>query len=157
MHGEQGRRLLLRILKTLSKADLTYERLAQALALREQIEISRLLDRFVDKLPKDQRAALQLHSPPSRAEVRWAQLTGQGPGLRLEGRPHFAFTARPWTSEALAAGRHPPDLVPDSDWVWVNADAAQQGIGTASCGPGVLPQYRLEPRPVTLGLAFKPL
>ena len=75
MHGEQGRRLLLRILKTLSKADLTYERLAQALALREQIEVSRLLDRFVDKLPKEQRAALQLHSPPGRAEVRCASDT----------------------------------------------------------------------------------
>jgi hypothetical protein len=75
MHGEQGRRVLLRILKTLSKADLTYERLAQALALREQIDVSRLLDRFVHKLPKEQRAALQLHSPPGRAEVRCASDT----------------------------------------------------------------------------------
>jgi beta-galactosidase len=39
----------------------------------------------------------------------------------------------------------------------VNADAAQQGIGTASCGPGVLPQYRLDPRPVTFALRFRVL
>ena len=31
--------------------------------------------------------------------------------LRLEGRPHFELTVRPWTSESLAAARHPTDLV----------------------------------------------
>ena len=77
----------------------------------------------------------------SRTEVRWAVL---GDRLRLEGRPHFDLTVRPWTSEALAAARHPTDLVADDDWLFVNADLAQQGLGSASCGPGVLPQYRLD-------------
>ena len=86
----------------------------------------------------------------SRADVRWAELTGGGAGLRLEGRPHFALTVRPWTSEALAAARHPTDLVPDPDRLWVNADHALQGIGTASCGPGVLPPYRLSRQAATL-------
>ena len=88
----------------------------------------------------------------SRTEVRWAQL---GDALRVEGRPHFELTVRPWTSEALAAAKHPPDLVPDPDWVWVNADLAQQGLGSASCGPGVLPQYRLLPGPSVFGLVFR--
>jgi beta-galactosidase len=113
------------------------------------------LGRFSRTLEELQTPYLMPQENGSRADVRWAELTGDGPGLRLEGRPHFALTARPWTSEALAAARHPPDLVPDPDWVWVNADAAQQGIGTASCGPGVLPQYRLDPRPVTLALLFR--
>ena len=78
----------------------------------------------------------------SRTEVRWAVLGGR---LRLEGRPHFELTVRPWTREALAAARHPTDLVADDDWLYVNADLAQQGLGSASCGPGVLPQYRLDP------------
>ena len=50
--------------------------------------------------------------------------------------------------EALAAARHPTDLVADADWLCVNADLAQHGLGSASCGPGVLPQYRLEPAPM---------
>ncbi|WP_028063541.1 glycoside hydrolase family 2 TIM barrel-domain containing protein [Solirubrobacter soli] len=87
-----------------------------------------------------------------RTEVRWASLGG----LRLEGHPHFGLTVRPWTSEALAAAKHPPDLAPDPDWVWVNADLAQQGLGSASCGPGVLPQYRLLPGPMTFSLTLKP-
>ena len=78
----------------------------------------------------------------SRTEVRWATLGGR---LRLEGRPHFELTVRPWTTEALAAARHPTDLVADDDWLYVNADLAHQGLGSASCGPGVLPQYRLNP------------
>jgi beta-galactosidase len=88
----------------------------------------------------------------SRTEVRWASLGGR---LRLEGRPHFELTVRPWTSEALAAARHPPDLVADPDWLYVNADLAQQGLGSASCGPGVLEPYRLLPAPSTLTLILK--
>jgi beta-galactosidase len=113
--------------------------------------------RFARTVDELQTPYLMPQENGSRADVRWAQLTGPGPGLRLEGRPHFALTARPWTSEALAAARHPPDLVADPDWVWVNADAAQQGIGSASCGPGVLPQYRLDPHAVTLELRFRAL
>jgi beta-galactosidase len=93
----------------------------------------------------------------SRTAVRWAELTGEAGGLRLEGRPHFELTARRWTSEALAAAKHPPDLVPDPNWIWVNADLGQQGIGTASCGPGVLPQYRLEPEAAAFGLYLQAL
>jgi beta-galactosidase len=90
----------------------------------------------------------------ARTEVRWARL---GDALRVEGRPHFGLTVRPWTSEALAAAKHPPDLVPDPAWVWVNADLAHQGLGSASCGPGVLPQYRLLPGPMTFGLVMRAL
>ena len=75
----------------------------------------------------------------NRTEVRWATLTdAAGAGLRVEGRPHFELTARRWTSEDLDAATHTPELVP-RDRIWVNLDHAQQGIGTASCGPGVLP------------------
>jgi beta-galactosidase len=91
----------------------------------------------------------------SRTEVRWATLTdGAGHGLRLEGRPTFELTARPWTSEALAAARHPADLVPDPERIWVNADLAHNGIGSASCGPGVLARYRLEPETFAFALRF---
>ncbi|MFF0287421.1 glycoside hydrolase family 2 TIM barrel-domain containing protein [Streptomyces sp. NPDC005262] len=79
----------------------------------------------------------------ARADVRWAELTdGGGAGLRAEGTTPFWFTARRWTSEQLDAAEHLPDLVA-GETVWVNLDHAMQGIGSQSCGPGVLPQYRL--------------
>lgn len=86
----------------------------------------------------------------SRADVRWAVLTDEtGAGLRLTGAPTFALTVRPWTTEALARARHTVDLEP-SGRTWVNVDLAQHGIGSASCGPGVLPQYALDAAPATL-------
>ncbi|NDZ99777.1 hypothetical protein G3I28_10565, partial [Streptomyces sp. SID10116] len=66
-----------------------------------------------------------------------------------------AFTARRWTTEQLDAARHRTDLVP-GDTVWVNLDIDRHGIGTQSCGPGVLPQYELRatPRPSSLSCVF---
>ncbi|HPZ69810.1 MAG TPA: glycoside hydrolase family 2 TIM barrel-domain containing protein [Dermatophilaceae bacterium] len=85
----------------------------------------------------------------NRTEVRWASLTSRhGTGLRIEGRPHVEFTARRWTSEDIDAARHPTDLTPGGR-IWVNIDAAQHGLGSAACGPEVLPQYRLAARSTT--------
>ncbi|HET9006440.1 MAG TPA: beta-galactosidase small subunit, partial [Actinomycetes bacterium] len=92
----------------------------------------------------------------NRRDVRWATLTdGHGKGIRAEGEPTFDLTARPWTSEQLDAARHPTDLHP-GDRVWVNLDLAQQGIGSASCGPGVLPAYRLDPAPASFTVRLYP-
>lgn len=84
-----------------------------------------------------------------RADVRWARLTDRtGSGVRVGGAPVFALTVRPWTSRALVRAKHTIDLH-SSGRTWVNVDLAQHGIGSASCGPGVLPQYRLDAAPVT--------
>ncbi|MEV0090844.1 glycoside hydrolase family 2 TIM barrel-domain containing protein [Streptomyces sp. NPDC050738] len=88
----------------------------------------------------------------ARADVRWAEIGG----IRVEGEPAFSFTARRWTTEQLDAAEHPTDLTP-GDTVWVNLDHAQQGIGSQSCGPGVLPQYQLHAAPAEFGFTFVPL
>jgi beta-galactosidase len=75
----------------------------------------------------------------ARADVRRAEIGG----VRIEGDPEFSFTARRWTTEQLDGAGHLTDLVP-GDTVWVNLDHAQQGIGSQSCGPGVLPQHQLQ-------------
>ncbi|MER6950609.1 glycoside hydrolase family 2 TIM barrel-domain containing protein [Nonomuraea sp. NPDC000554] len=89
-----------------------------------------------------------------RADVRWADLTAaDGTGIRVTGAPVFGLTARRWTTADLERAAHRPDLVP-GDRVHVNLDLAQQGVGTASCGPGALPTYVLEAGPTTLRLRF---
>ncbi len=85
----------------------------------------------------------------ARADVRWAEIGG----LRIDGDPAFWFTARRWTTEQLDAAEHRGDLVP-GDTVWVSLDHAHQGIGSQSCGPGVLPQYRLTPSPARFTFTF---
>ncbi|MFD0318041.1 glycoside hydrolase family 2 TIM barrel-domain containing protein [Streptomyces flavalbus] len=85
----------------------------------------------------------------ARADVRWVELGG----LRIEGDPAFWFTARRWTTEHLDAAAHLTDLAP-GDRVWVNLDHAQHGIGSQSCGPGVLPRYELRAAPAEFSFVF---
>jgi beta-galactosidase len=93
-----------------------------------------------------------------RADVRWAELTdGTGTGLRVAGDGDtFGLTVRRWTSADLDAALHPVDLVP-GDRIWLTVDLAHRGVGTASCGPDVLPQHELHAAPVSLRLALTPL
>ncbi len=78
----------------------------------------------------------------NRRHVRWAELRGPDGGVRIEGAPTFELTVRRWTSEDLDAARHTTDLAARNE-VYLNLDLAQTGLGTASCGPGVLPRYTL--------------
>ncbi|MBY8340659.1 DUF4981 domain-containing protein [Streptomyces spinosirectus] len=88
----------------------------------------------------------------ARPDVRWAEIGG----LRIEGDPNFVFTARRWTTEHLDAATHLTDLTPGNT-VWVNLDHGLHGIGTGSCGPGVLPQYQLRPEPAEFSFIFTEL
>ncbi len=113
--------------------------------------------RFAASVDELQTPYVRPQEDGNRTEVRWATLTdGTGAGLRVEGRPHFDLTARRWTSEDLDAASHTPDLVP-RDRIWVNLDHAHHGIGTASCGPGVLPQHRLEAVPASFAVRLSPI
>ncbi|MFF1449984.1 glycoside hydrolase family 2 TIM barrel-domain containing protein [Streptomyces sp. NPDC058274] len=93
----------------------------------------------------------------NRTDVRSLLLTsGGGAGIRVDGEPVFDFTARRWTTEELDAATHTTDLTP-GELVHLNLDFAQHGLGSASCGPGVLPPYRLQARKASLTLTFTPL
>ncbi|MEK3724104.1 glycoside hydrolase family 2 TIM barrel-domain containing protein [Paenibacillus sp. FSL H8-0034] len=80
----------------------------------------------------------------NRTDTRWLALTNeQGAGLLATGSPQFEFTARRYTSEDLEKAKHTYELK-ERDRVFLHLDLAQNGIGSASCGPGVLPQYLLK-------------
>lgn len=90
----------------------------------------------------------------NRADVRWTRLTAEaGDSLRIDGSPTFDLTTRRWTSEELDAATHTVDLVP-GELIHLNLDLAQNGLGTASCGPGVLPRYLLHPQKTSFTLTF---
>ncbi|WP_399082811.1 glycoside hydrolase family 2 TIM barrel-domain containing protein [Streptomyces sp. BBFR2] len=90
----------------------------------------------------------------ARPGVRWAELTRpDGTGLRIDGVPEFFLTARRWTTEELDAARHTTDLTP-GDQVWLHLDHAQHGLGSRSCGPGVLPRHRLTAGPARFAFTF---
>ena len=80
-------------------------------------------------------------------DARWLRLTDRrGRGVEVRGNPTIGFSASHFTAADLTTARHTNELEP-RDEVILSLDVAQRGLGTASCGPDTLPQYRLsEPR-----------
>jgi beta-galactosidase len=78
-----------------------------------------------------------------KTDVRWLTLYNQdGYGIKVEGFPSFEFSASHFTANDLFSARHTYELTPRSE-TWLNIDHGIRGLGTASCGPDTLDQYRL--------------
>ena len=79
----------------------------------------------------------------NKTDVRWAALMGaDGAGLLVTGAELFEVSVHPFTLQNLDQAKHTYEL----EWrdvVTLYVDCAQSGLGSAACGPGVLPQYEL--------------
>ncbi len=88
---------------------------------------------------------------PQENGARWARAlqlnSGDGQRIDIWGDA-FAFSARPWSQQALAAAGHTYQ-VRAAGKLHLTRAPRQHGIGTASCGPGVLGTYRLLPENLT--------
>ena len=80
-------------------------------------------------------------STGNRTDVRWMQLTDEGgKGCRIEADSLFQFSTVPFSDVILEKARHINELKRDGK-ITIHLDAEQAGVGTATCGPGVLPSY----------------
>ncbi len=97
-----------------------------------------------------------------RTQCRWFELIAPEPELVLRVTPispHHVNCSATWhTDHDLFAARDQTELVRRRQ-LTVHVDAATRGLGTASCGPDVLPQYRVRTGPWTLAyrLSLRPL
>lgn len=94
----------------------------------------------------------------NKSDVRWATLTNeQGAGWRVEQiETPLNLSAHHFTSEDLTAAQHLHELKRRAE-ITLHIDYAQSGLGNASCGPGVLPQYMLPPQPYHFTFRLTPL
>jgi beta-galactosidase/evolved beta-galactosidase subunit alpha len=93
----------------------------------------------------------------NRSDVRWVSFCDhRGYGFKVCGTPAINFSAHRFTTMDLTAAKHTYDL-PERNEITVNLDYKQNGIGTASCGPGVLPQYHLKAEKFAFKVMLKPL
>ena len=74
---------------------------------------------------------------------RWCLQDATGTSFAVEG-VNLQVSSRVWSTAALTAARHSHELVPDG-LTHLEIDFAQHGIGTAACGAGPLPAFRLAP------------
>lgn len=80
----------------------------------------------------------------NRTQVRYAEMRRtDGFGLRVDAPGRMEFSALPYSEDQLFAARHTCDLR-KTDRVYVHLDLRNRGLGTGSCGPDTLPEYRIE-------------
>ena len=80
-------------------------------------------------------------STGNRTDVRWVKLADtSGEGIFVEPDRAFQFSIIPFSDVLLEKARHINELERDG-LLTVHLDAEQAGVGTATCGPGVLPKY----------------
>ncbi|WP_226482775.1 glycoside hydrolase family 2 TIM barrel-domain containing protein [Natrinema amylolyticum] len=92
----------------------------------------------------------------NRTDTRWVTFTDQrGVGLFVTGETSFDFSAHPFSTADLDEAEHTHEL-PDRDGVWVSLDDDHCGLGTGSCGPSTLEEYRLEPEPTAFRMELHP-
>jgi beta-galactosidase/beta-glucuronidase len=91
----------------------------------------------------------------NRHDVRWASFTNQrGLGFVVVGMPNFDFSAHYYTTEDFEQSRHTYELV-KRDFITLHLDYKQHGLGSASCGPDVLEQYKLKNEMFHFQIRFK--
>ncbi|GLX66890.1 beta-galactosidase subunit alpha [Paenibacillus glycanilyticus] len=92
----------------------------------------------------------------NRTDVRWVSVTdGSGIGLLAAGDPTLEFSARRYTDADLEAAKHASDLVP-RDFITLNLDYRQNGLGSNSCGPAQGPEHAVKPEEFRFRMLLKP-
>lgn len=96
-------------------------------------------------------------STGNRTDVRWARITDKkGRGIEITAGKPFEFSVLPYTDENIDRARHINELRRNGR-ITVHIDAVQAGVGTATCGPGVLPAYRIKPEKTEFEFILRPL
>jgi beta-galactosidase/evolved beta-galactosidase subunit alpha len=94
----------------------------------------------------------------NRSAMRWCTLSDGHRGILAVGGPdaETSFGVHRWSVHALAAAMHRDELV-DEGRIWLHLDHRQQGLGSQSCGPGVLAPYVLSTGPFRFAVALRHL
>ena len=96
-------------------------------------------------------------STGNHTDMRWASITNEtGSGLHISSACPWQFSVVPFSDSTIDAATHINQLK-RSGTVNVHLDAAQAGVGTATCGPGVLPQYLVPVEKTTFEFVIRPV
>lgn len=93
----------------------------------------------------------------NRSDTRWVALRGaDGAGLLALGDPTLDWSAHRYTTADLDRAEHTWELQPRPTITW-HLDYRQNGLGSGSCGPGVMPAYQLHAEPFVFRVELRPL
>jgi beta-galactosidase/evolved beta-galactosidase subunit alpha len=93
----------------------------------------------------------------NHTDTRWVALhDARGMGLLAAGDPALDFSAHRFTTEDLDRAQHSYELTPRPA-ITLHLDYRQNGLGSGSCGPGVMPAYQLHAEPFVFRVRLRPL
>jgi len=93
----------------------------------------------------------------NRTDTRWGALAdAYGRGMLVSAARPFDFSAHRYDVMDLTRADHTADLVP-REWISLNLDLAQTGLGSNSCGPRAWPEYELKPQPFAFDIRLRPI
>ncbi len=76
-----------------------------------------------------------------------------GSTLDITSPKPFQFSVTPYTDAEIYRACHINELT-DDGLTTIHLDAMQTGVGTATCGPDILPKYRISTEPTTFTFRF---
>ena len=91
----------------------------------------------------------------SHHDCDYVTVRGERALLTVAGKETFAFNASVYTQEELTEKMHNYELEP-SPYTVLCVDYRQSGIGSASCGPMLLEEYRLNGEKMEFSVRLKP-
>jgi len=93
----------------------------------------------------------------SHYKTDWARVTNlKNEGLFFKGSEYFSFNVSHYTSQDLTNATHPYKLKKRKETI-VHIDYKMSGVGSNSCGPELLPQYRLSEKEIDFIVKFRPI
>jgi beta-galactosidase/evolved beta-galactosidase subunit alpha len=93
----------------------------------------------------------------NHADTRWVALQdARGVGLLAGGDPALDFSAHRFTTADLDRAQHSYELTPRPT-ITLHLDYRQNGLGSGSCGPGVMQVYQLHAEPFVFRVWLRPL
>ena len=97
----------------------------------------------VDELPVNY---IRPQESGNRTDIRYAvAMDKEGAGLMfLADSELLNFNGKRYTDKALATFKHREDIVKEDAVIYYSVDGYMLGVGSASCGPMTLPEYRLK-------------
>lgn len=102
------------------------------------------------------RSCIRPQESGSRADCEYVTLSDGALELTAVGLRPFSFNASPYTQEELTRTAHNVELAQCGSTV-LCLDGAMAGIGSASCGPELRPEYRVDGGTLGLDLVLLPL
>jgi beta-galactosidase len=106
---------------------------------------SAMIGRYRSKVTEQYVPYIMPQEHGHKTDVRWLALTGNRSGLKVQGESTLEFSVSHVTDNDLYAAFHTYELKPHSE-VYLNIDTVMRGLGTASCGPDTLEQYKIMQR-----------